>query len=147
DGSVAKTAGQGTQDRALWRAMPLDQDGTWRVRVVGEEVDPIPPHNDATTGAYSLSVKLGKASATGLVPDFNGQYRLTVPAAGDAQIGWSLTFTGNAPTFNSFLDPYGRPVSGAPATTMVRSYIVPTGLPLGPYTLTFDVPQYPNPAP
>jgi hypothetical protein len=144
DGSIAQTFGLGTKEtRALaLSASTLDADGTWRVRVVGERPMPTTaePNPAPTTGAYTLSVKLGKATNAGLSPDANGQYRLRVPAVGGAAIGATLVFKGATPTFNSFVDPEGRPVTGFPGGTSVKGFRLVATAPLGDYVLTFDAP-------
>lgn len=122
----------------------MDQQGTWRIHVLGLEPiqpDPDPTVNTSTTGAYTLSVKLGKVSpAPSLQPDENHQYRFPIPAAGGVTIGYALTFTGSAPTFNSFVDPTGAQVLGIGTKTTLPAYTVSADKPIGNYTLTFDAP-------
>jgi len=124
------------------------QQGTWRVRVYGidtsDHPDPKSPQN--TTGAYTLAVKLGKLPvAPSLKPDVNGQYRFTIPAVGGATIGYTLSFKGAAPVFNSFVNPTGGTVPGF-LTGLLKypSFKIPEQQPFGFYTLTFDAP---SPAP
>jgi len=123
-----------------------DEQGTWRVRVFGvdtsEHPDPTAPAN--TTGAYSLSVKLGKPTAApSLRPDGNGQYRFAIPAAGGATLSYALSFKGDAPVFNSFTGPTGEAVPGFNGVLKLTSYIVPSSQPIGLYLLTFDAPPTP----
>lgn len=141
DGHVASAVGQGTTEKTLTVATTLDADGIWLLRVIGEETTPGAPHDDATTGPYSLTVKLGKVAAPGLSPDGNGQYRLSIPAAGGASIGYKLTYSGASPTLNSFNDPDGRPVPGFQGGVALKSFLIPAALPTGEYLLTFDAPQ------
>lgn len=118
--------------RALSAKFTLDATGTWKIRVRGK---------DATTGAYSVTVKTTKPARTTVsldAPDSNAQYRFRVPAGPGATIGWSATTTGGVPAFNAFTDPHGLPVANAPASTSVKSFILPTDAPLGDYTLTLD---------
>jgi IPT/TIG domain-containing protein len=138
DGQVAATAGHGDQEKKLAIDFDLDASGTWLVRVIGEETNPTDSeHNDATLGAYSLGVKLGKTATTGLVPDANGQYRLEIPATGSARIGYRLNFKGASPTFNSMIDPQGRLVT-VPAGTTLSGFVLAKGLPQGNYVVTFN---------
>ena len=146
DGTAATSVGIGTKETKLLIARSLDAAGIWRLRIVGEEADPAPPHSDLTTGPYSLTVKLGKPILTGLTPDSNGQYRLTFPAIGGAAVGYSLSFSGSAPTFNSFTDPTGRPVTGFPGGVSVKSFPLPPRLSIGDFVLTFDAPAGAPPA-
>lgn len=110
----------------------LDATGTWKVRVRGSE---------DSVGAYSVSVKTSRparAVETIAAPDQNGQYRFAVPATGGARVSWTLKWSGAAPTFNSFHDPLGRPVDGAPPDTTAKRFELPAVTPLGDCTLTFD---------
>jgi hypothetical protein len=124
--------------------LAMNQQGTWRLHVIGLEPTQPPPNptiNTSTTGPYSLSVKLGKVlPPPSLEPDENHQYRFSIPAMGGATIGWTLNFTGAAPTFNSFVDPSGAPVFGVAAATKVAAFTIPADRPIGNYTLTFDAP-------
>jgi hypothetical protein len=142
DGSVAVTKGQGTVEKLLTLTATIDAEGPWHLRVVGESPEPTTadPHPAATTGAYSLSMKFGKPPVVGLVPDSNGQYRIALPGEGGATIGYSLKFTGAAPTFNSMIDPTGHPVVGFPTSATVKAFGLAAGLPFGDYQLTFDAP-------
>ncbi len=147
NGSISALAGQGTTEKSLTIARSLDADGTWSLRVIGEETTPgDAEHDDATTGPYSLTVKLGKVSAPGLVPDGNRQYRLPIAAVGGATIGYTLSFSGTAPTVNSFVDSTGRPVPGFQGGTSLKSFAIPAALPIGEYVLTFDAPSGTPPA-
>jgi hypothetical protein len=123
-----------------------NDQGTWRVRVFGVDPsnppDPKAPKN--TTGAYTLAVKLGKPSVTpSIKPDGNHQYRFVVPASGGATMSYALTFKGDAPVFNSCVDPEGKPVPGFNGSVKLTGYRVPDQLPIGNYTLTFDAPANP----
>jgi hypothetical protein len=142
DGSVAVTMGQGTLEKSLTLKATFDADGPWHLRVVGESPTPTQadPHPAATTGPYALSVIFGKPPVVGLTPDSNGQYRIALPAIGGATIGYSLKFTGTAPTFNSLIDPNGHQVIGFPGGTTVKAYGLLPSLPIGDYELTFDAP-------
>jgi hypothetical protein len=118
--------------RAPSAKFTLDATGTWKVRVRGK---------DATTGAYSVTVKTTKPARTPVsldAPDSNSQYRFRVPAGPGATIGWSVATTGGVPAFNSFTYPHGLPVANAPATTSVKTFVLSTDAPLGDYTLTLD---------
>lgn len=124
----------------------MDQDGEWRVRIVGLEPtpDPDPDVSDATVGTYAATVKLSKfKDVPGIEPDANDQYRFTIAAGGGTTIGYTLSFTGAPPVFNSFVDPTGAIVPGFNGSTSVSSYTIPAHLPLGNYTLTFDAPATP----
>lgn len=140
DGSVASTMGQGTLEKALTLNVTFDADGPWHLRVVGESADATDPHAAATTGAYSLSLKFGKPPAVGLSPDSNGQYRITLPGMGGATIGYSLKFTGTAPTYNSLIDPNGRLVIEFHGATTVKAFGLAATRAFGDYQLTFDAP-------
>lgn len=155
DGSVAVGPQGVTQKKTTYSfpAFTMDQQGTWRVRIVGLEPtpDPDPNTSDATTGTYSLQVKLGKVPSTpSIQPDDNGQYRFTIPAGAGTTIGFTLNFTGSAPTLNSLVDPSGAAVSGfngqltvTSKSLAVASFVIPAGRPIGNYTLTFDAPATP----
>ena len=130
----------------------MDQQGTWRVRVVGlAPPDPDPADDEPTyptTGSYTLQVKLSKyKTPPSILPDSNGQYRFTLPGAGGASIGFDLTYDGAAPTFNSLVGPTGQPVPGISGAVVARTGgLTMAGVtlgatqPVGNYTVTFDAP-------
>jgi len=133
----------------------MDQQGTWRVRVVGlAPPDPNPADDEPTyptTGSYTLQVKLSKyKTPPSILPDSNGQYRFTLPGAGGASIGFDLTYDGAAPTFNSLVGPTGQPVPGISGAVVARTGgLTMAGVtlgatqPVGNYTVTFDAPATP----
>jgi hypothetical protein len=152
DGTPAAEAVITTKGSTVTLAkLVMDQQGTWRIHVIGLEPGGLPDHpdpdptvNTSSTGAYSISVKLGKVSpAPSLLPDSNNQYRFSIPAVGGATIGYALTFTGAAPTFNRFIDPAGAGVFGIATTTKVLTFQLPPERPIGNYILTFDAPSTP----
>ena len=111
----------------------LDATGVWKVRVRGAETGP--------TGAYSVALttsKPGRSNASA-ERDENGQFRFRIPARGGAKLSWHLEAASPA-TFNSLTDPRGRPVDVPPPGTAVRGLLLPGGLPVGEYVLTFDAP-------
>lgn len=155
DGTVAVGDAGVTQKKTTFTFpnFTMDQQGTWSVRIVGLEPtpDPDPNTSDATVGTYSLQVKLGKVGSTpSILPDDNDQYRFTIPAGAGTTIGFTLNFTGSAPTLNSLLDPSGAAVAGfngqltvTSKSLAVSSYVIPAGRPTGNYLLTFDAPATP----
>ena len=141
DGQVATTQGFGTKQTKLVIAQTLDQAGTWRLRVAGQEIDPAPPHKDISTGGYTMAVKLGKVATQRIAPDGNGQYRLTIPGTAGATISYTVNAAGPAPTFHSFQDPDGNVVPGVNAAVSLKGFRLPDGMPLGNYTLTLGAPS------
>ena len=157
DGTVAIGPGEQTLKgtKITFPAFNMDQDGTWRVRVVGlAPPDPNPADDEPTyptVGTYTLQVKLGKfKTPPSILPDANGQYRFKLPGVGDATIGFDLKYTGAKPTFNSLVGPTGKPLTGIASSilertgglTMAGITLTPTQ-PIGDYTITFDAPSPP----
>ena len=149
DGSVLVTAGRGTTEVKIPIVSTLDQSGTWHLKVSGDEVDTGGETKTTSTGAYTLSGKLGRAVAPGLTPDANGQYRFTIPATGDATISYKLTATvangGQAPVYNSITGPDGKGVVGFSGGATPRPFKLSPFAPFGLYTVTFDAPAGPLP--
>ena len=144
DGSVLATAGRGTTEVKIPIAAKLDQSGTWRIKVAGDEIDLGDDKKTTSTGAYALSVKLGRIAAPGLLPDANGQYRFTIPGAPGGTISYKLTSTVTAtdpaPTFNSIIGPDGKQVANFPGGAAPRPFKLVAEAPTGLYTVTFDAP-------
>jgi hypothetical protein len=157
DGTVAVGPEEQTLKgtKITFPTISMDQQGTWRVRVVVlAPPDPDPEDEEPTfptTGGYTLQVKLSKyKTLPSIEPDLNGQYRFTLPGVGGAVIGFDLRYDGAAPTFNSLLDPSGKPVAGISSSVVASSGGVTVAgfqlsalAPVGNYTLTFDAPDDP----
>jgi hypothetical protein len=144
DGSVLVTVGRNTTEFKIPIATTLDQSGTWHLKVAGDEIDTGDETKTTSTGAYTLSVKLGRFAAPGLSPDANRQYRFTIPAAGGSTISYKLTSTaadgGQQPVFNSIVGPGGESIAGFPGGAAPKPFVLSSVLPFGLYTVTFDVP-------
>ena len=144
DGSVLTTVGRTTTEFKIPITTTLDQSGTWHFKVAGDKVDTGGETKTTSTGAYTLSVKLGRVAAPGLSPDANRQYRFTIPASGGATIGYKLTSTaapgGQQPAFNSIVGPNGEQVVGFPGGAAPRPFALLPVMPFGDYTVTFDAP-------
>jgi hypothetical protein len=128
DGLVLKA-----RPRSVSARFTLDATGRWKVRVRGGDGGP--------TGDYAVALKTSKPgrSNESAARDENGQYRFRIPARGGARLSWSLE-AASAATFNSLVDPRGIPVTVPPPGAPVRGLVLPDGLPMGEFVLTFDAP-------
>jgi hypothetical protein len=150
DGTVLIAAGRGTTEFKIPIETTLNATGTWHLKVVGDEIDSGGETKTTSTGAYTLSVKLGRFTSPGLSPDANRQYRFTIPASGGATIAYKLTATaaaggGQLPTYNSIVGPDGKAVVGFPGGLAPRAFKLLETAPFGLYTVTFDAPAGPPP--
>ncbi len=128
DGLVLKT-----HPRSASARFALDASGVWKVRVRGGD--------EGRIGDYTVALKTSKLGRSNVpaVRDENGQFRFFLPARGGAKLSWSLE-AASAATFNSLVDPRGNSVDVPPPGVAVRGLLLPGGLPVGEYVLTFDAP-------
>jgi hypothetical protein len=129
DGLVVARAGVAAKAR-----FRLDASGSWTVRVSARAGGP-------PTGAYAVTIVAPpprRATAALERPDADGRFRFAAPALGGATLRLAVKAPWPRPTFESFVDPRGARISGAPFDQRgnLKTFKLPEDLPPGDCALT-----------